>query len=690
MPVHERNTGDDLFADSDWYSSRRRQGWIIRNAVPWLWSSVRSGHGVADARGRADLFDLDEPLLDLAHSETRSCLPVCSASGSASEDDRWCSRIPTTKVACGGCLLLLVLVALVLGLFSTQLIQLSVDVSDLSFVAVNISLPSLPTALRHRSLQSRSRAAAQGYVVSVGTGLQEASGDSAVIGFDSVVDISTPALLLWPWTARLGGGNFTLAYSLRPGKLAHGDSGGDGDGRFVPCTVGSLYLPPISLRGGRKLVDGLSIVGGLLHVSPASECFQGFTRSVLIADSLFLFLRGATSVQLAVAAGTASWSIGFPAVVIDKTVSISAMGLPASSQRGGASARGDNDGMQVTDISLNTSTSANLIAQIRLVIRNPSALELSPLGDLTFAVAYEDLTLGRFAVQAWGRVTRGDNLVLLHGVLDIAPDQLAHASELFSALLGGRRVSLLTHVASSSNAIVANGLNGVVLNTSVAAPPLPLLAPRGVEILSCFLTPAAMDASRPPERGVGGEQGWGHELADGVGWSYVVLDMRVRIWINALLGNEARMEIVSLAASVVQMVYAGEIVATLALGKQEVPADEQRKLELVLDAAATARVSDAGFGMLVRDFMVQDAIKVSLAVVMSANVTTSIGSLSLRDIALEQSLVLQGAAGFKKVRVLAFDVSGDVGRVMQVWVKAEVRAAVSCLCSGRIHPQAFV
>jgi hypothetical protein len=105
-------------------------------------------------------------------------------------------------------------------------------------------------------------------------------------------------------------------------------------------------------------------------------------------------------------------------------------------------------------------------------------------------VRYSDVSLGVFDVVSWDRVVRGSNSVVVEGKLDVAAQALDQVSDLFSALLGGQHVVLVATLASSSNPIVAQGLAGVLLNTSLAAPPLPLLAPNGIDIVSCSLVPS--------------------------------------------------------------------------------------------------------------------------------------------------------------------------------------------------------
>ena len=93
---------------------------------------------------------------------------------------------------------------------------------------------------------------------------------------------------------------------------------------------------------------------------------------------------------------------------------------------------------------------------------------------------------------------RGDNWVLVEGKLNVAAQDLVKVSQLFSALLGGKHVTMLASLASSDNPIVAAGLAGVFLNTSVAAPPIPLLAPAGIELLGCSIVPVEPEAVRRP------------------------------------------------------------------------------------------------------------------------------------------------------------------------------------------------
>ena len=147
--------------------------------------------------------------------------------------------------------------------------------------------------------------------------------------------------------------------------------------------------------------------------------------------------------------------------------------------------------MEVTELSLNSSTETSVIARIRLKIPNPSAIELRPVGRLVLRVLFRNVVLGLFEVEAWEAVRRGCNEVWASGKLEPLQEDLACASELFSALLGNGHVSLLATLASADNPVLATALEGVILNTSILAPPLPLLAPAGVEIVSCSLMPVS-------------------------------------------------------------------------------------------------------------------------------------------------------------------------------------------------------
>ena len=71
---------------------------------------------------------------------------------------------------------------------------------------------------------------------------------------------------------------------------------------------------------------------------------------------------------------------------------------------GGGAAGDDGRGVEVTDISLNSSTPADIIAQISLRIPNPSLLQLAPLGSIALVVSYRHLPLGVFAAQSWDAV----------------------------------------------------------------------------------------------------------------------------------------------------------------------------------------------------------------------------------------------------------------------------------------------
>ena len=241
----------------------------------------RRGGAAAQYEGRSDLFALSEPLLEGPEHGGGGCGWQC-LDGDWDGDGEAC-RPPRLRALCGYSCLALALVLVVCATFATQLVQLAVSSSSLSFMAVNITLPSPPTArFRRRGGGGGGRSAGRAW-------------DRALIGFDSMVRISAPALWLWPWAARVGGGNFTLDFSLRPG--GDGGGGGGGDGTFVPCHVGTLDLPPLALTGGRASLD-MPISGGVLDVSPQNDCFRGFTRGMLLADTLWVTLRGTVDVQV--------------------------------------------------------------------------------------------------------------------------------------------------------------------------------------------------------------------------------------------------------------------------------------------------------------------------------------------------------------------------------------------------------
>ena len=270
MPLHERNRPDDLFADSDWYSSSRTRRTFLRDAARWFQGGGRwLGRGdSAPPSSRIDMFEFDEPLLQRPRNADSRCQWSCLSAA----DEEGAQRRPRMDAFCGHILLVFVIVLVVCATCGGRLIQFSVNSSNLSFVLVNITLPS-PHAAGSRRRQL---------------------GDTVVIGFDSLVRIAAPALSIWPWTIGVCGGNFTLDFSLHPG--ASGGNGA-GDGRFVPCTVGSLYLPPIELKGGRSSME-VPIAGGMMHAEPESECFRGFTRGMLLADQVWVSLRGVSDVQV--------------------------------------------------------------------------------------------------------------------------------------------------------------------------------------------------------------------------------------------------------------------------------------------------------------------------------------------------------------------------------------------------------
>ena len=270
-------------------------------------------------------------------------------------------RGPTLKAVAAHSFLALVILLVIVCLFGNQFIQLSVYSSSLSFVAVNITLP-LPPA--HRSWHIQRRHSEKGLIKSkhADSGRSE-DWERAIIGFDSQMRISAGALWLWPWTMRMGGANYTLEFSLQPG------SGGDGggDGRFVPCTVGTLSLPSISLRGGQGTLE--VPIKGFLYVFPQTECFRGFTRGMLLADHIWISFRGSSDLGLEVSAGTVSWSIGFPAIKISKSLCLQAISSFHAPSSDGDKAQ--SIGVEATEIRLDSSTSSSIIARIRLKTPKP-------------------------------------------------------------------------------------------------------------------------------------------------------------------------------------------------------------------------------------------------------------------------------------------------------------------------------
>ena len=289
---------------------------------------------------------------------------------------------------------------------------------------------------------------------------------------------------------------------------------------------------------------------------------------------------------------------------------------------------------------------------------------------------------------------RGDNWVVVEGKLDVAAQDLVKVSQLFSALLGGKHVTMLASLASSDNPIVAAGLAGVFLNTSVAAPPIPLLAPAGIQLLGCSIVPVEPEAVRLPllsrpraalplsgahpnprviaprvtaaareQRVVGLREGEA---------SQVSLRLNLRIAVNNPLGPNSVMNISSLSASEVSLVYKHECVAVLVLPPQPVPPEEQGESILTITVATVARVTNAGFARLVSDFMAQDNLEITLAAKISANVTTALGPLAIADVPVSQAMVLPGAGGFQDVQVLSFDVAGRAQQVLGVSLKARI------------------
>ena len=670
MPVHE--AGDDLFADSDWYSSSRSSSrWNLSGAVRWLWGSSREGGRRAmrepPAAGSLDLFALDEPLLERATSEVNGWR-CCGCRGSGERETGQEEPRLTPQRACCFTVAALSVILAVCCIFTSQLIQFSVDCSGLSFARVNITLPPPPRS----TLDANARTASQIFVrIQEDLSREQDFGTVIAIGFDSVVSISAPALWMWPWTARIGGGNFTLEFCLRE---AAEDGDGEGDGRFVPCKVGELYLPPIALQGGQSAFD-VPIVGGLLHVSPSNECFRGFSRGMLVADKLWTTLRGSSDMELVVSAGTATWSIGFPEVRVHKSVPMQGMDqfrAPASPHQGGSQpASGDEEaqGVRATDICLNSSTSTSIIAQIKLEIPNPSVLQLGPLGDMSLVVHYAGVTLGVFDVdRAWDMVRRGRNTALVRGKLDVAQDDLESASGLFSALLANRRVSLLASLARSSNPIIAQGLRDVAINTTIAAPPMRLLGPEGIEILSCNIVPR--NANRYEQFAAvaaGGALG----LSAQKGWSEVSIEVKVQVAVARLLGKSP-MNVTKMSASSVLLGYRNKTVAAFELPEHQVPADMQSSRFLVISTSAVARVDDSGFGQFVGDFMTIETLSFSLRAAVSATVDTVLGPLSIEQVPIQQSMSQPGANGFPDAQVLDFDVSGGGRELLQVLAKAKV------------------
>ena len=293
MPVHERNTGDDLFADSGWLepvAPRRSSLWRLAGVENYISGGGRGLRNETEEPTNADrMFGLDEPLLanDAQRGHIARGWRRCWRRH-RDEGQKRTSLCPTMRAVTCAALALLLVIAMVFAVFGSQLIQLAVGSSELRFVAVNISLP--PPRAHTKNV-----------------GHSDPMSEVANIGFDSLVDISSAALWLWPWTVTVTGGNFTLDFCLRPG--VHGGDGG-GDGRYQPCTVGGLFLPPISLQGGRGAVRGVSLVGGELRAASDSECFRGFTRGILLEDTLYLSLRGSSEAQLVVSGGSSTWSIG--------------------------------------------------------------------------------------------------------------------------------------------------------------------------------------------------------------------------------------------------------------------------------------------------------------------------------------------------------------------------------------------
>ena len=352
---------------------------------------------------------------------------------------------------------------------------------------------------------------------------------------------------------------------------------------------------------------------------------------------------------------------GFPNLSIDKAIGMSGMRLPVS---GSGDPRQEHR-VQISDICLNASTAESVVAQIRLVVSNPSVIQLGPLGQMRLRVQYAGVALGVFVVQAWDTVRRGENSVLVQGTLDVAPRDLVPASDLFSALLAGRPVTLLSALEASNSPLVAAALDDVPLSTWVSMPALPLLrAWDGLTIVSCSLVPMC--------RSVDGSRRRSAACVSQAGVSEVRLEVRVRVGINQLLGPEGLMKVMSLAAPDVALGYGGNAVATLALPTLALPEDEQGATTLDMSVAAVARVQDDGFGTFVREFMQADEVKVVLNASLSANVSTAMGTLGLVGVPISQPLRLPAAGDLRDVRVLEFDVSEGSGGMLEVWIKAQV------------------
>jgi hypothetical protein len=154
-------------------------------------------------------------------------------------------------------------------------------------------------------------------------------------------------------------------------------------------------------------------------------------------------------------------------------------------------------GARVGSFSLLDSTPTEAIADITVVVQNPSAAAISPLGDLAASVTYGGAPLGTLIARN-AALARGEGALAVSGALapPSTPAGVAALSDLISRYLGGLSTNLTAVAASCAPPLCPGAVplwaplldsGAVTLNAVLPPSALPLVA--GVEVRAMYLAP---------------------------------------------------------------------------------------------------------------------------------------------------------------------------------------------------------
>lgn len=382
---------------------------------------------------------------------------------------------------------------------------------------------------------------------------------------------------------------------------------------------GTITNTPVTVIDSNSTTIICTIVDTVLIVDDVS--FGTFMQAFIAEDTVELTVEGVADCTVETSLGLLSLT----GIAVTSPVLIQGMDGQHS--------------FTITSDTLINSNSTNIIVDITGNLDNPSSATVT-LGTVEFNIYYQGIPVGTVIAPSVTLNPGNTNLLSMSGIISVLPANLGAANGLFQNYISGISTPVTATASStaSSNPYINQGLQGFTLSTSFPGSDATTLI-TGVSFSAMSLSP------------------------DSGNLGLALFSSNTTITINSPLGPNGllTMKTISLTTA---LIYNGNNVGTFTNYPASTYVSSNSNAQTVysyLSGQIALYGTGANMASFVENFINNEGT-ISIQLIGSANVEvlTSIGTLALYNISIDQPVSLQAIGGLPAVTVSSLDLPSNV------------------------------